>query len=257
MKFGVCAGTDAAPALAAAGFGYLELNVQNHLKPEQEEAVFRAELDRMRVAALPVEAANCFLPGNLKVCGPEIDGARAKRYVETALARAERAGISVIVFGSGGARAIPAGYDRDAAWHQIVEFARGAGAVAERHGVTIVVEPLNRKECNVLNSVTEGARFVREVDHPAVRLLVDAYHWALEAETEQAIVDAGPLLRHAHIATKEHRMAPGLEPHDFAPFFRAMKAADYAGRLSVEAKFNDLAAEAAGVFRTLTDAAAL
>ena len=158
MKFGVCADVAAAAPLAVAGFDYLELNVQKQLRPEQEESQLRDEWRAIRAAPLPAEAACCFLPGDLKVCGPTVDGARVLRYVESAMARAERIGIHVIVFGSGAARAVPAGQDPRQAWRQLVDFARQAGGAAARYGITLVVEPLNTRECNILTSVAEGAR---------------------------------------------------------------------------------------------------
>jgi len=126
---------------------------------------------------------------------------------------------------------------------------------AQRHGVTMVVEPLNRSECNVLNTVAEAAAFVREVAHPSVRLLVDAFHWRRENETASAIVEAGDLIRHVHIATAKNRLAPGLEPQDFGPFFGALRQIGYDGRVSVEARFNNLAEEATTVLDVLAIAA--
>ena len=49
------------------------------------------------------------------------------------------------------------GFDRAQAWDQLVTFGRMLGSLARRHNVTIVVEPLNRDECNVLNTVGESA----------------------------------------------------------------------------------------------------
>jgi sugar phosphate isomerase/epimerase len=256
MRFGVCTGPEPGPALAAAGFDYLELNVQAHLKPEAPDEEFAAVLARIRDCPLPCEAANCFVPGHLRITGPQADLAALERYVRTACARARQAGIRTIVFGSGGARQIPEGCERATAWRQIVEFSRMAAECAAREQVVLVVEPLNRGECNVLNSVTEGAALVREVNHAALRLLVDAFHWAREAESPAAIVAAGGLLQHAHIATFANRLAPSLEPCDFAPFFRACRTAGYDGRVSVEGKWHDMAADAAPVLAALRTAAA-
>lgn len=256
MKFGVCGSSDAAAALKSAGFSYLEVNLVNTFQPEKGEEIFAAQFEQLSRSALAVEVANVFLPGDLALCGSAADVPRQRRYVETAMDRAARAGIRVVVFGSGKARAVPDGFDRDRAWAQLVEFTRGIVAPsAERNGITVAVEPLNRAECNILNSVAEGAAFVREVNRPAIRLLVDAYHWLRENESPAAIVEAGDLIRHAHIATAAHRMAPGLEPQDFQPFFSALRQIGYAGRVSVEARFNNLAEEAALVFEALTAAA--
>lgn len=256
MRFGVCATVDVAPAAKAAGFSYLEVHLVNTLKPEKEEAAFAAELERIRKSELPVETANCLLPGDLFLCGPARNEDRIRRYVEVAMDRAQRAGLRVVVFGSGKARSIPEGTDRAEGWGQLVAFARDIlGPAAARNGVTVVVEPLNRAETNVITTIAEGAAFVREVNHPAVRLLVDAYHWARENESPEAIVQAGALIHHAHVATVKNRLAPGLEPQDFADFFGALRRIGYEGRVSVEARFNDISKEGRTVYDFLVASA--
>ena len=236
MNLGVCAQPEAAEVLAAAGFDYIEVNVVRDLQPEVPDDALPAQPAALRDLPLPAPVANVFLPGALKLTGDAVDLAAAERYVRTAFARAAAAGIAIIVFGSGAARRIPDDFDRERAWAQLVDFGRLIGPLAMDHGVTIAVEPLNYAECNVLNTVAESAAYVRDVDHPGVRLLVDAYHWARNEEPTDAIVAAGPLLVHAHIATYANRLAPGQEPCDFAPFFGALRDADYAGALSVEAR---------------------
>lgn len=253
MRYGVCTDPVNAPALAQAGFDFIELHVQNHLKTMQDESAFAPELIRLGASALPCEAANCFLPADLKVTGPQADMDALAAYVELACSRAARAGIQTIVFGSGGARRIPDGFSRDEAWQQLVAFGRMLGPVAQKHGVLIVVEPLNRRECNVLNGVGECAEYVRQVNHPAVRLLVDAYHWALDNDSYDDLVESMPLIAHAHIATYASRKAPGLEACDFGPFFDALKKGGYDGRLSIEGGWGDMATEASQALRVLRD----
>lgn len=259
MIYGVCTEPENAAVLADAGFEFVELHVQRHLKPEEDEAAFLPQLARIQAAALDCVAANCFIPAHLKITGPQADLDALARYVKVACERAQRAGIETIVFGSGGARTIPDSFDRQQAWEQLVDFGRMLGPVAERHGVTIAVEPLNRGESNVLNGVSEGARYVREVDHPSVRLLVDGYHWALERESAADmvgdIIAAGPLLCHAHIATYRTRLAPGAEACDFGPFFQALKGGGYDGRIAIEGKWDDLPSQAAGALAELKQAA--
>jgi sugar phosphate isomerase/epimerase len=144
MEFGVCTDTASARALAAAGFGFIELNVQAHLKPEAAEREFAGELRKIEASPLPCAAANCFIPGHLKITGPAVDKARLEAYVSTAMARAGHAGIRTIVFGSGSARQVPDGFDRARAWAQLVDFCGMAAPWAGRHGVTLVVEPLKQ-----------------------------------------------------------------------------------------------------------------
>lgn len=255
MKYGVCTDPSMAPVLADAGFEFIELHVQNHLKTLQDDDAFAPELGRIRASALPCEAANCFLPGSLKVTGPEVDMDALAAYVDLACERANRAGIKTIVFGSGGARQIPESFDRTKAWKQLLEFGAMLGPVAQKHDITIVVEPLNKRECNVFNSVGECATYVRQVDHPNLRLLVDAYHWALENDSYDDLVASTPLIHHAHIATYTSRMAPGLEECDWSAFFQAINRGGYDGRLSIESKWTDIASDAVLALETLKKSA--
>jgi sugar phosphate isomerase/epimerase len=248
MQLGVCADPQYGPALADAGFSFLELHVQNHLRTLEDEDAFRSELARIQGAPIPALVANCFVPGSLKITGPEVDLAQLEQYVETALARAQRAGIGTIVFGSGGARRIPEGYDRGQAWQQLIDFGKMVAPIAAAHDVTIVVEPLCERECNVLTTVGESGRYVMEVDHPSFLLLVDAYHWSRDHDSFDDIVQYGPLLRHVHIATTDSRLPPGFEPCDLSEFFRALRLAEYDGPVSIEARWEDIEAQAAEAY---------
>ncbi len=255
MRYGVCVDPQMASAVAAAGFDFIELNVQGHLKTMEEEPAFSAELARIKAAPLPAIAANSFVPGNLKITGPEpASDAALEAYARRTFKRAHAAGVATVVFGSGGARAIPDGFDRGQAWEQLVRFGKMLGPVAEKYGVTVVVEPLNktRGECNVLTSVGESAQYVKDVDHPSMMLLVDGYHWGLDNDSYDDLVANAYLLRHVHIATVEHRLPPGFEPSDFSSFFRALKAGGYDGPISIEAKWDNVEEQAEHAYAVLT-----
>lgn len=236
MTFGVCGDPATAAAAAETGYDFAEWTVEAVLKPREPERTFSSALAPVRDAALAYPVLNCFIPGDLKITGSEVDAAALRTYVTTTMARAERAGIEMIVFGSGGARRIPEGYDPEAAREQLVGFCSMAAPIAGNHGVTIVVEPLNLRECNVLNTVAECAELVMQVSHPALKLLVDAYHLMLDGDSPADVIAYGALIAHTHVATVPNRLAPGAEPCDLAPFFAALNEAGYTGRVSIEAK---------------------
>ncbi len=239
MQYGVCGNPAIAEAAAKAGYDYLETTVQALLKPLEDRQAFEEGMNAYGAAPLPCRVLNCFVPASHPITGPAVDLATLRSYVTTVCSRAEEAGVEVIVFGSGGARRIPDGYPRAQAWQQLVDFGRMLGPIAEAHRITIAVEPLNRNACNVLTTVGESAAYVREVDHPWFRLLVDAYHWGIDEDSAADIVQAGPLLRHLHIATYANHLAPAMEACDFGPFFGALATAGYDGRLSIESELGD------------------
>jgi sugar phosphate isomerase/epimerase len=169
-------------------------------------------------------------------------------YLEVAFARvAELHGV-VVVFGSGPSRHIPDGYSREEARGQFDDACAIAGDVARKHGLTIAIEPLNRSETNLVNSVAEGAAVVRRVAHPAVRLLSDLYHVMVEAEPLNATESAGNLLAHVHVAASDRRIPrPGHGEDELRDYLRTLRAAGYDGRVSIEARWSEIDEAAAGL----------
>jgi len=241
MQIGFC--TDPAtlatlPARPACDF--IEGHVVNFMIPEAPDADFAPRAAALRACGLPMPAANVLLPPALKVVGPDIDHARLDRYAATVFRRAQEVGMTLIVFGSAGARMIPDGFPAAKAFEQYVDVLRQFGPLAEERGVTIVVEPLNRGECNLVNTVREGAEAVRRANTPAVKLLVDLFHMLRNDESPDDILAVGPLIRHAHLAEKKDRAAPGVNGEDFRPFLRALHRTGYHARLALEPTWTDL-----------------
>jgi sugar phosphate isomerase/epimerase len=235
---------DKAGILAAAGANFVEEHIQKLLVPEEDDTAFAPILAKVKAAPLPVIAANCFLPASLPCTGPNVDTARLLRYGDVAFRRAAQCGIRYLVFGSAGARKIPDGFPREKAKEQFVAILKDLAPLALKHGVIIVVEPLHKAECNFINSLAEGAEMVNAANHNHVWLLADIFHMLRDSEPAGEISRWGHLLRHAHIAEKEKRTAPGVKGDDFRPYLRALRDANYAGALAIECGWGNLAAEA-------------
>lgn len=245
---GCCYGIDGASTITEAGGSYVEIGINGFLIPEESDEAFAANLAAAKACQLPILAGNGYYPGDIKLTGPEADLDRAVNYARTAITRAEQVGLKYMVLGSGGARRIPDGFDRDEARAQFVELLRQMGPIAAEHGITIVIEPLRPEETNFINSVREGTSICKEVNHPSVCVLADFYHMAQAGEDAGAIVEAGSLLRHCHIAECERRSAPGVEGDDFTPYFKALKEIGYEGNVSIECVWDDFNAQLAPAF---------
>lgn len=226
---------------ASIGCDFVELGVAwiDGL-PEEEFEALRQALSRSPVKA-PV--CNLFVPAQMRITGTERDFATLRAYVQRALDRVAQIGSRYVVFGSGRARRIPEGYDEAAARRELVEFARMAADEAGARGLTILLEPLRKQECNVLNFVSEGYRFVRELDHPHFKLLADSYHMEELGEPLSVLAQVASELRHVHTADTK-RVPPGAGEYDHHGLIRTLREVGYAGELSIECSFRDFESEA-------------
>lgn len=249
MQFGCCCSIEQAEIAHTAGFDYLECTVVS-LLPEANEAMFAPILERYLAAPLPVQACNVFLPGDMKIVGPEVDRDRVQHYVRTALRRVRLIGADLVVFGSGTARRIPDGWDPAAAEDQLTDFLRLVADAATAQDITVVIEPLNRKESNVLNSVPEGVALARRVDRPSIRVLADFYHMDEEQEPLRHLVDYKDWLAHIHVADTGRR-APGSGHYPYGEFVDLLRQANYDGMVSIECRWENFAEEAGPACRFL------
>lgn len=241
MKIGCCAALDCLQAVQDAGFDYIELGVGT-VKPESSRSEFEPIIEQLKKFDIKPEAWNCLLPGDIHITGCETDRCRQERYLRTAIERIAELGGKTVVFGSGGSRKIPEAFSTEVAWQQLIDFVTLAGHIASEHGIIFVIEPLNKAETNVINSVDEGMQLVMVANHPSVKCLADLYHIMEENEPLQHIADANGGILHAHIADTG-RFSPGTGSYPIREFFQALKSVDYKGKISIECRWNDFNAE--------------
>jgi len=234
IKIGLCAGLDKAEKLKAIGFDFIEGGVAGTLKPEMPDAEFAPELEKIKAGALPIRSCNGFIPSKFHLTGPETAHDAALDYAVKACQRADAAGIPFIVLGSGGARKVPEGFDLAKGKEQFIAFCQKLGDRIKDCNVTIVLEPLNKGETNLLNSVAEGIDYVDAIGRPRIQLLADFFHMMKEDEGPDSIRKAGKRILHCHIAELEGRKAPGTKGEDLSRFFKALTDIRYSGGVSCE-----------------------
>ena len=236
--YAVCTSVSNYPLLKATGYKYVESNVA-YLMPDKSDAEFQVHLDEIKKLKAKIISCTGFIPGSLPLIGPEARQDEALVWADSALRRAGIANIPYIVFGSGKARNVPENFSKELATEQFISFCKQIAPLAEKYKVTVVIEPLNKAETNLINSLGEGARIVEAVNHPNVQLLCDIYHMMREDEPPSEIVKYGKYIRHCHIAEKEERTSPGTKGDDFRPYFKALKQIGYKGCVSIECRWQD------------------
>jgi len=237
--------------LAAMGFDYIELSLAD--MAALSEGQFRAMAQRVRQSGIRCEACNNFFPPRVRLTGADAKLTVALDYATAAMDRAAELRAKIIVFGSSGAKNVPAGFDHGDAWKQIVELLKNLGPLAAARGITLAIEPLNRKESNIVNLAAEGLELVQQVDHPNVQLLIDYYHLIMEQEDLAIIGGAGAGIRHVHFAQVEGRIFPTQSSDHFAEFFDRLHQAGYSDRCSIEAHTRDFYSDAPRALRVLKE----
>jgi sugar phosphate isomerase/epimerase len=244
LPLGVCTAYEKADLLKRLGYSFVEESVGRFLIPDTGgDEHYEKNRQALKMEGVPVRSYIYFFPGKLKSVGPDLHHEAILQRADLALKRAKACGSKNIVFGSGGSRAIPDGFDRDQAKAQHIALCQKMAPLAEKHGVTLAVEPLNRGETNFINSLAEGVEIIRAVNNPWLRLQCDIYHMLKEDEKPDEIIRYGQYITHCHIAEKQSRTAPGVKGDDFRPYLRALKQIRYQGGLSLECNWTDFDAQ--------------
>jgi D-psicose/D-tagatose/L-ribulose 3-epimerase len=124
-------------------------------------------------------------------------------------------------------------------WPQALEHAaavlRQAAVVFHDQGCCLCIEPNPRRYgCNFVNNAAEGLELVAAVDHPGLRLHLDAAAMYLEKDDLVSVLPAAfPVLRHFHVSEPDlGDFRQSTVPH--VENLRHLTAAGYAGWCSVE-----------------------
>jgi D-psicose/D-tagatose/L-ribulose 3-epimerase len=124
---------------------------------------------------------------------------------------------------------------------------------AEKKGVLLCIEPLNRFETDFLNTCDQGLRLVKAINSPAVKLHLDTFHMNIEEKHQgAAILKAGKHLGHFH-ACGTDRGVPGGDSLDWKPIVAALKKIGYKNDVVIESFTTDVKviARAAAIWRKM------
>lgn len=114
------------------------------------------------------------------------------------------------------------------------ESIREAADHAGECGVTLAIEPLNRFETDLVNTVEQGLQLCAATGRDNVGLLLDTFHMNIEEKHLGAAVRlAGDRVFHVQVAEND-RGTPGSGHVPWAEFFTALDDIDYRGQVVVE-----------------------
>lgn len=201
---------DARKALDDAGLGVVlaaRVNLQRNLSSAEGEA-YRAGIDYLKYAADCAAALGAKIVGGPLTGNPLVFAGRPPQPVaeDERLARKERC----------------------------VNGLKEADDHAQKAGIILAVEPLNRFESDVLCTTQQAMELLDAVDHPAVQLMLDTFHMHMEeASIAEAIRLGGKRVVHFQ-ANENHRGFPGTGATDWIDVCRALHEIGYQGPVSLE-----------------------
>jgi sugar phosphate isomerase/epimerase len=235
MKLGVCTKLERIDLVKKFGFEYIEYRLSDTSTMSGDEiSEARKVLDTNGMRA---ETFNLFSPPelNLSYAANEHE---IRAYSHRAFSNAQKLGGEIIVVGSGKARRIPEECSFSEGRDKFKRTLWLVSDIAKQYGIKVALEPLNRNETNLINTLAEASELCDEVGHSNLGCLADLFHMYKNGEDVSEIIKYGDRIIHTHIARRnDMRGAPSIEDgaEDLIEFRNALVKIGYKGRISLEA----------------------
>jgi D-psicose/D-tagatose/L-ribulose 3-epimerase len=143
--------------------------------------------------------------------------------------------------------------ERKAQWKLVARNLKKLCRHAEKKGVKLALEPLNRFETDFINTCDQALQMIEDVGSPALMVHLDTFHMNIEEKCPvSAVLKAGKLLGHFH-ASGSDRGTPGNDHVDWKGIGAALKKIGYDRDVVIESFTPDVKviAKAASIWRTM------
>jgi D-psicose/D-tagatose/L-ribulose 3-epimerase len=122
---------------------------------------------------------------------------------------------------------------------EVARYARGLG-------IRVGLEPANRYETYLINTIGDGLRLADSIGEDNVGILFDTFHTTIEEKSMyKAITAAGSRLYHVHVCAND-RGIPGSGQVRWDDVFRGLKDIGYDGTITIEGFVDNTADVASG-----------
>ena len=243
MEYGFCTGFASVPLwqieedmildIKVSGYDYPEFPVMSFAEMSEEEF---SRLEKM--ASAPV-ACNLF-PSYIPLSNNNRDLNKIREYLDIAFTRASRLSIGKIIFGSGKARSFSSPTTREEGKKNLYEtIEKAIIPKAKEYGIKVLVEPLTRGECNIINTLLDGYEAVKYFNDDNFLLMADLFHMKNNGENLETLKECLPSIRHIHIAGKDRELEATTKDPYLIQGLNLLKTLGYNGTISLETKDGD------------------
>jgi len=144
-------------------------------------------------------------------------------------------GGSVLVLGSPKQRSVIEGQTYSGAWQRAADLLGSVLDKARDLGLTICLEPLSSAETNFVNTVAEGMKMVRQLNHPSLKIHLDVKAMCSEDRPVGDVIRSVTADEIGHFHVNDANLyGPGMGDVDYAPIAEAIKEVGWDKWLSVE-----------------------
>ena len=229
-------GLDQIPYAKKIGLEYIELSTERIMK--YDDTRFESFKNEVAESPLPCLACNCLVDATVKLVGRDYNQGMFENYIIKAISRIAAIGAKKVVFGSAKARNIPSYLSAEEGRAQIIERIKFIASAAEKYGIEVEIEHLNRMESNCINTFEESVSIAKQLNRPNVKSIFDYYHFAVSGEKEELIRQNEKWIGHIHFACTLERLMPDLdEAKKLKPLLDMLRDCSYNDSFSLEAYF--------------------
>lgn len=108
--------------------------------------------------------------------------------------------------------------------------------VAKENGIYLYLEPLNRYQDHMLNTLQDAMDIIRQGEFEMVKITADFYHMAIEEDDiSRSLVEFKDAVGHIHIA-ENHRYQPGTGSIEWDRHMQTLKDIGYEGAVVNEGR---------------------
>jgi len=144
-------------------------------------------------------------------------------------------GGTVMIFGSPKQRNT-VGISIDEAKKHFADGLAAAAKHAKKRGVKILVEPLDTRQTDVVNTMAEALEIVKRVNHPAIELMFDFHNTLNETEPFDVLIKKFyKRIFHVHVQEMDGKhLGRGSAVNDYVKAFQELKDLEYDKWISLE-----------------------
>lgn len=219
--------------VAGMGFDCIELCIEDPATIDVDRIA-----RRLQQAGIAPLVCGAFGPDRDVSSGDPAVRRNGLAYIKRCVDIAEALGAPTVagpMYSATGKTALVEAQERRQQWDWATENLREAADHAAAAGVRLAIEPLNRFETDLVNTVEQGVDLVTRIGRDNVGLLLDTFHMNIEERSvPHAIRRAGPHLFHFHVCASD-RGVPGRDHLPWAEIRTALNAVGYAGPWVIEA----------------------